>query len=294
MSNTSGTDPLPGDVSIKQDGAVFGYEEFWPKVYAQFKRQFEDVVDLMRLGDEMMKNAEESADGSVKNVICTLTRATMTGACEAILLCGNGCGAGAMKIVRGMYESRWMAEYLRLHPEEVEDYLDFKKIILWRRLHWLQEYSGASCVTPNVISKVDDDFNQVKDRFMYGKGKVRHRWSKNSIEAMAKEIGQEKQYDLPYAIACSIHHSNFEGLSALFTSDNGDAMPDPPPSGAWVEKALLAAHTNLLFALGTLNESCDLDFRQRLDAMQQAFSRTWKEQRPDSEEMNEKLRGGAE
>jgi len=54
----------------------------------------------------------------------------MTGAGEVIVLCGNGCGAGAMKVVRGMYEAQWTAEYLRRNPNEVDDYLDFLKIML--------------------------------------------------------------------------------------------------------------------------------------------------------------------
>ncbi len=136
MGNMSDANHLRGEVPAKPAGIVFGFEEFWPKVYAQFKPQFEAIANLMHLGDGMMKAAEESADEPVKNVICALTGATLTGVCEVVLLCGNGCGTGAMKIVRGMYESRWTAEYLRRNPKKVEDYLEFRKILLWRRLHW--------------------------------------------------------------------------------------------------------------------------------------------------------------
>lgn len=270
---------------------MFGFEEFWPKVYAQFKGLFDAIADLGRLGDAMVKTAEESAAEPVKNVICALTRATMAGACEAVLLCGNGCGTGAIKIVRGMYESRWTAEYLRRHPEEVEDYLEFSKVTLWRRIHWLQENSpgDGNRVSAEEMKRMKNDYNQAKARF-----KNELSWSKKSIREIAVEIGRTKEYELPYAIACSIHHANFEGLSALFTSDNGETIPNPPPSEAWVKTALISTHANLWFAFGTLNDSCGLDFRERLDATQQAFSRTWKEQRPDSEELKEKLRGGAE
>ncbi len=72
----------------------------------------------------MVKAAEDGATEPAEKVICALTRTTITGACEVVVLCGNGCGVGAMKIVRGMYESRWTAEYLRRHPAEVEGYLE--------------------------------------------------------------------------------------------------------------------------------------------------------------------------
>jgi hypothetical protein len=178
-----------------------------------------------------------------------------------------------------MYEFRWTAEYLRRHPEAVEDYLAFSKVLLWRRLRWQQDYSPtrAGSIPPDVRKRVEDDYNQVRARFTDSKGKERQQWSKNSIRSIAMEIGREKEYDLPYAIACSIHHANFDGLSAHFVSDGGAVRPDPPPSEAWIRTALLAAHTNLWFVLGTLNESSGLDFHQMLDAAQQALSSVWKE-----------------
>jgi len=278
MTYQNDTDPFPGGAPDKQVGPVFGFAEFWPKVYGQFNRQFEAIADLMRLGDEMVKTAEEGAAEPVKNVICALASATMAGACEALLLSGNGCGMGAMKIVRGMYESRWTAEYLRRHPKETEDYIEFSKVILWRRLEWLQGHdpSNANVIDSSVKSKVEDDFDQVKARFPDGRGKVRFQWSKKSIRAIAKEIGREKEYDLPYAIACSIHHGNFEGLSAHFAFEDGEITRDPPPSRAWVRTALLAVHVNLWFVLGTLNDSCGLNFHETLDDAHNVLVNVWK------------------
>lgn len=250
--------------------AVFGFKEFWPKVYAKYERQFDAIDDLVRLGNEIVKVAEESADEPMKNVICALTGATMSGAREVLLLCGNGCGTGAMKIVRGMYESRWTAEYLRRNPKEVQDYLEFSKVILRRKLDWQTKNvpKKADCIPGDVKKKVEDDYNNVKARFTDGNSRERRNWLKKSIYAMAKDIGCEKEYDLPYAIASSIHHVNFEGLSALFTSDGEAVTPNPPPSVAWVKKALISAHVNLWFALNTANDACGLDFLQKLEAAQ--------------------------
>jgi Family of unknown function (DUF5677) len=278
MDDLTDAGHLPDDGPRKQAGAVFGFEEFWPTAYRQYKPQLGAIADLIRLGDEMLKAGEESAAEPLRKVICALTRATMTGASEAVILCGNGCGAGAMKIARGMYESRWTAEYLRRNPLEVEDYLEFWKVLSWRRLHWLQESSPseASRVPEDVVKQVEDDYIQAKARFTDGKGRVRFQWSEKPVREMAKGIGREKEYELPYAIACSIHHGNFEGLSALFSSWGEAVVPDPPPSTAWMRQALVLAHTNLWFALNTLNDSCGLDFSHKLDTAQQAHANVWK------------------
>lgn len=275
MNNLSSTGHFPDDSPAKRVGIVFGFEDFWPKVYARYKRQLDAIEDLMSSANEMVKLAEESAVEPARNVICALTRATIAGACEAIVLCGNGCGPGAMKIVRGMYESRWTAEYLRRHPAEVEDYLEFSKILLWRRLHWREKNSPGKAT--RVPIQVEDDYQRAKVRFTDDKGRVRLQWCAKFIREIAKDIGHEKEYELPYAISCSIHHGNFEGLSAHFTSENGPILPDPPPSMSWVRQALLATHTNVWFALNTLNDSCGLDFSRKLHASHQVYTSVWKE-----------------
>lgn len=270
MSHIHDADCLRDMAPAERLSAVFGYEEFWPEVYAEFSARFNAVGALIRLGDEMVNAAGGAGDGPARDVIRSLSRATITGACEAVLLCGNGFGAGAMKVVRGMYESRWTAEYLRRHPAEVEDYLEFRKILLWRRIHWLHENSPneANRIPPEEMKRLKDDYEQAKARL-----KNELSWSKKSIRKIAVEIGCEKEYELPYAIACSIHHHNFEGLAAHFALEGGVAKPNPPPSRAWVKQALTAAFANLWFALNTLNGSYGQDYSEKLEAVHKDFVR---------------------
>lgn len=49
MNHPTDADHLPDDAPRKQPGSVFGFEEFWRKGYAQYKRQFDAVADLIRL-----------------------------------------------------------------------------------------------------------------------------------------------------------------------------------------------------------------------------------------------------
>jgi hypothetical protein len=175
-----------------------------------------------------------------------------------------------MKIVRGMFESQWTAEYLYRHPEEVEDYIEFSKVIIWRKLHWQLDNipEKARSISPEVTNRIENEFKQVKRRFSNGRGCVRWEWSKKRIRAIAVDIGRSMQYELPYAIACSIHHGNFEGLSAHFPEGSGEMEFMPPPSTQWIGKALLAAGMNVWFVLNTLNDSYGLGFDAQLDAAQ--------------------------
>lgn len=194
---------------IQNTAAIFGFEDFWPKVHEQYRRQLEAIGNLIAFANEIIAPAENSADQPVKNVICALTRATMTGASEAIILCGNGCGPGAMKIVRGMYESRWTAEYLSRHSEEAVDYLEFGKITLWRRVKWAQD-NRPGLIPAETAKQVEDEFNKVKERF-----KDLHRWSRKSIAAIAKEIGHNDEYELPYAMVLDSPYELPRAIGAL-------------------------------------------------------------------------------
>jgi hypothetical protein len=259
-------------LSAEQEPRVtFGFEEFWTVVYGHHQQQFDAITDLLRLANEMLQVAENKAAEPVEMVIHELTRATMAGACDVLLLCGNGCGLGAMKIVRGMYESRWTAEYLRRNPEEVKDYIDFGLIMSWRRYQWLQDNirEGVKPLSSEDVKNIEDAYNRVKPRFTNVEGRVRNQWSKKGIRQIAEEIGSGKEYELPYSLACSIHHANAEGLGA--------GAPVTPPSLEWVRNTLLAAGTNLWFALNTLNDSCVLGFSDRLNTAGEIHSQVWKE-----------------
>ena len=262
------------ETDTTRGNSPFGYPEYWAKIHTQFEKQLGIIHELFPLCDQAICEAESHATLPVQEVVCFLTRATMAGASEAIILSGNGCGAGAMKIVRGMYEARWTAEYLRRHPEEIEDYWEFGKVIAWRRVQFLQEnFPGR--VTEEAKRRVEDEYNKVKGRFTGHGGRVRQQWSNKPLRAIAQDIGCEKEYDLPYAMASSIHHANLEGLLTHFDFNNEEAMPSPPPSLAWVERALLAAHGNLYYAIDTLTKCCNIDFQQQLEDARQKYIDVW-------------------
>lgn len=44
---------------------------------------------------------------------------------EILLLAGNGYGIGAFKLLRGMYERSVTAYRLHLHPELIDDFLEY-------------------------------------------------------------------------------------------------------------------------------------------------------------------------
>jgi Family of unknown function (DUF5677) len=195
---------------------------------------------------------------------------TMSGWVELLILVGHGAGLGAMKIARGMFETSVMAEYLRLVPEEVEDYMGYSNVIGFKRL---KQYSGP--VSEEEFAEFEKGYKQVKARFEVN-GKVRRQWHKHPIPYMAEKVGRTDEYELSYSIAASIHHGNFEALMAHLRLHETSFEVEQPPSLAWIKEALVAGHVYLLHSLITLNEVCSLGFHSRMDATQEEFEKIWR------------------
>lgn len=198
-----------------------------------------------------------------------LVSMTAGGLQETLILAGNGAGVGAAKIARGMFESALMAEYLRRNPSEVDDYIEFGRVLMWKRV---QQFPDK--FTPEQRTEVENDYVRIKPRFTKN-GKVRNQWNRNSIRFMAAAIGREQQYDLPYSIAASMHHGNYEAMVAHIKSGENMLAVEELPSLKWVMQALVSSHTYLLQALETLNVCMQLDFDRRIEDAGMRFQRAW-------------------
>jgi Family of unknown function (DUF5677) len=256
---------------------TFGFEDFWPIAHKEYENQFGAISALVSFTDRMLQVAEKKAADPVEKVVYALTRITVIGMNDVVLLCGNGCGTAAMKIVRGMFESSTTAEYLRRNPEDVEDYISFGRILAWRRYRWVSTNrpEDAKRVSLESVNKIEDEYNRVRGRFTDSSGRVRNQWSAKPFGNMAEELGRRDEYDLVFGLGSSIHHANAEGLSAGITVENGEIIFDTPPSEAWLTAAPIAGHTNLLSALRTLDESCKLDYSRALTKEEQDFRKVW-------------------
>ncbi len=256
----------------------FGCPDFWPKVYQEYAPVFSSFDHLADLTSEMLRRVDGRTKTPVEEAVHFLTRLTAFGFNDALLLCGNGSGTGAMKVVRGMFETSTLAEYLRLNPKEVEDYIDFGRVQSWRRYQWLlaRRPETAKQIPPEEASALELEYKRVKERFTDKKGNVRYQWTTKSLGKMAAEMGRTDQYELVYGLGSSLHHANFEGLVSYVEMKDDEVAMDGPPSLAWVGSALITAHQYLLFALETLNQGCKLAFDEKITAAGEEFQSLWK------------------
>lgn len=245
----------------------FGFPDFAATVFAEHGPALRLAYEHSQLANKMIATLpkEMSGDQVVMNM---LIRMTTTGWIELLILIGHGAGLGAMKIARGMFETAVTAEYLRRMPEEIEDYVEYGHVLDFRRIKLFPE-----AVSAEKAREIENEYNRVKPRFEKD-GRVRGQWNKHSIFDMAENVEREQQYKIPYSLAASIHHGNFEGMIAHLSGDETELNIESPPSLAWVKQALVSGHVYLLQALNTLNTFFDLGFD--LNAAGEEFEKVWR------------------
>src|SRR5688572_23296576 len=93
----------------------FGSEEEWIRFNQNFPLFVEKYQALEGLRNKIFQRDGEG--DKIDRVVFALGRVCSEDFQQALLLCGNGFGIGALQMIRGMYEREVTAVYLAKNPE---------------------------------------------------------------------------------------------------------------------------------------------------------------------------------
>lgn len=172
--------------------SVFGFPEEWE----DFRRRhphFEEV--LQRLGEvrSLVFDRAFHASDPIESFVHLYGRMCIEEFYEILLMCGNGYGIGAQKILRGFWEKAVTLEYLSNHPEELQDYFDFHYISDYKLFNSVRGIIGADALPEHMVAENRAGYDEVKKRFEIddckkcGTKRVNHTWSKLDIVSMSKQ-----------------------------------------------------------------------------------------------------------
>ena len=261
-----------------------GYPDFWQHVHDQFPEFFGTAsLELVDVGNTAFRG---SLSEPLYKIARHLARMVFNSIGSVSVLALNGSGVDAMKIARGMFETSVTLGYLRVHPEQVDDYLDYHYVIQKQRLDFMKEHEPdrLKYLPAELLPRIEVDFARVAPRFQNRKGKLRTSWSKASIREMARDVGKEKLYLTFYRFASSIHHGDVGGAFAQTASLTEDDVLDVEivPSDAWLREALIIAHGAVVSVLGDYNEITKAGIDEVVDQAQESFLATWGKEQPET------------
>jgi hypothetical protein len=173
---------------------------------------------------------------------------------EILLLCGNGYGIGAQKLVRGMYERAVTARYLINHPEEVDNFLDFHRVSDYKFLNAAEQSTGRNLFSPEQMKKIKEDYESVKGQFVVpdcrvcGSERMNHTWSKVDIVSMARMTKNLWPFILPgYYMPMREAHSTVGAIFSRLDPHTRDGLIfDGELQRDRADTALFTAHMILL------------------------------------------------
>lgn len=254
-------------------GVIAGFPEFWQKAHDYNPEFFRAAWDLVPLVNKFL---QPPVRGSLAIVEYFLVAIAANSFGSLITLVLNGYGLDAVRIARGMYEAAVNAGYLKLHPTELDDYIDFHWIRQKKFYDYLRQKrpSDLARIPAKTISETHAEFARVAPRFQNRNGRLRDSWCKKNLRTRAEEVGLGELYPTFYTYASGIHHGDISGLVAQ--SAKNALKVEVAPSLDGVKDALMMGHNALLTVLDSLNEVAGLRMDKELSDAKNTFMKVWK------------------
>jgi hypothetical protein len=284
----------PWDPTANFDPArvEFGFKEFWPDAASKYKPFFRHIKVFEDAMNRLVNKGRSDVDTYPHGwrVIHTLVETVFVGMTSVVTLVGNGQGPDAFKVARSALENAINAEYLRLYPDEVDNYLEWKFVEDHKKLESIRQYRPASLAgfTKDQLDKVDNEYDRVKDRFRNTStskcescGHERNRvnkwncWTVKNLAERAELTATDSLYRASMRLMNEVMHGSISGIMQYFGSEDPDRIAVPPHDSECATMALVAAHESLLRAIRTLTQVYNEDSTPPYDDLLKEFVSVW-------------------
>jgi len=255
---------------------VPGHPEFWDVGYETAPGFFEAVRTLEPILNEIFGAGPSEPLAKV----CRHIAKTVCNSIGAlIVLACNGYGNDAMKIARSMFEGAVTVGYLKKHPGELQDYMDFVWISNRKLIGFLEDHAPqlVKNIPHETLLESEKQYQSVVCRFTNSAGKVRTHWCRQPFRQMVADVGLADWYLSFYHLASAMHHVDMRGLTSQVERNEDPEVldADVAPSGAWIEQALIAGHISVVFVLEHYVELSGLDKRPLVEKAIHELRTAW-------------------
>lgn len=250
-----------------------GFPEFWQPVYRKYNGFFDCAHHLAPIVSDMIKTPVE---GQLMHIVGRMVAAAANSYGALLTLVLNGYGQDAMKIARSLYETELNVLWLKNHPEDCEDFLEYH-FIQQKQLCDQMTEEQQKAVPKERYDQMIADYIRVLPRFLKDVKKQipRSEWCKVSLYERAKTAEQQWKeqmdtggvkdngislYNTFYRHASSMHHMDIAGVLASVDEDMNTIMA---PSWEHLDNALVAA-SSVLRCVSYYDEMAHLGMQERI------------------------------
>jgi hypothetical protein len=277
MKPGQGSAPVT-EAAKNENPLIFGFREEWQdfgKRNAIFLERFPPLENAMKLAFHRDAQLSEPID----KFVLMFGRVCVEDFLEVLLCCGNGNGQAAQKLLRGLYERAVTLRYLREHPSEIDDFLDFYHVSQRKLMIACKNTMGEEVFPPEMAADIENEYEKVKDKYIVtdckkcGTTRLNHTWSKLDFVAMANKTALGKLIVPGYFLPLRQAHATVASMVSRMAvgRNDGIAFVDAAQRKE-ADNALRVSHNILLDVLRVqdehfvvpgleeLNETCLQDF----------------------------------
>jgi hypothetical protein len=244
-----------------------GFPEMWQPVHEKYRPFFEATIRMYAVVNEMReRNLPEHLAQVVGRMV--FVALNTYGAIQTLVL--NGYGPDAVKLSRSIYEAEVNIIWLKSHPEDLRDFLDYH-FIKQKELYGAMDEEHQSHFSEEQHKQMMAEYNAVLPRFASKRDQTRPRneWCRESFYTRAKEAQHEPLYRAFYRPVSSMVHGDIAGLMAQL---DGESSVDTPPSFKSLDDALVNGHGSLVRCLSHFDEIAHLGFKDRLSELHSDYA----------------------
>lgn len=181
---------------------------------------------------------------------------------ETLVLCANGYGYGASKLIRGMFERVVTGLFLHFHPDQTQDFMDFYWVTQRKEINNLRRHFGPEAISEELTEQIEVKYLEVFERFEItvckkcGTKRVNHTWSKLDVVAMAREVQNQSKIEIEkslfesYIRPLRYAHSTVAALLSRLEEKDGDKITfDHEFQRCEADSALKSAHRLLILTV---------------------------------------------
>jgi hypothetical protein len=249
-----------------------------------FYERNKPIIEAVTMGHDfclkLLAQAQAKLEPQEKTVIWLLAASCLKEFEEIILLCGNGFGTGATKLVRSFYERVVTLSYLAKHTEHVQAFIDYSDIHWYKLLAEAEEIQAEFKVPEEERTRMLENYEKSKRRFKEAKCPVCKRtpptsWIKIDTKTMASEVSEHIRMLCAnaYLIPTFHMHTSFWGIgnqSERTVSGKFQFLGGRVQEGA-AQEAFEHAYILLTQVMDVLNGFFELDEQEQIAQFGQAW-----------------------
>ncbi len=247
----------PADEALN---VAFGLKEEWQHFSQTFLPFLKVQPALLELFEPVFLRTMRTSS-KAETVVYSLGRLILEEFTEILLLCGNGYGVAASKILRGMYERAVTAAYLAKYPEEVDAFLRYHKIHMGKMLKHVDPSDLKEVFSEEKVSAIESEYEEARKDFQEpvckkcGTTRTLSSWSRLDTLSMAKKADKKlaRQYLYCYFLPTLQIHSTMQALFEQMKYSGATLTFDPDAQRHAVEVAMEAAHLLILEVMDAQN-----------------------------------------